>query len=80
MRKINEIKKIPGSSPTDLFVIFRRWLVMRSEPGANPTIVSYNASVVKFYNTSGSTISSSLQNALAYYNAGVANAELPDIA
>jgi hypothetical protein len=27
----------------------------KSQSGANPTIVSYNASVVKFYNTTNST-------------------------
>jgi hypothetical protein len=36
-------------------------------PGANPTILSYNASVVNFYNATGSPF----KNALAYYNAGV---------
>jgi hypothetical protein len=47
--------------------------------GANPTIASYNASVVKFYNATGSLARfenkniffSSLKNAIAYYNAGV---------
>jgi hypothetical protein len=50
-----------------------------SVPGANPTTVSYNASVVKIYNAAGSLVrfenkkifSSTLKNALAYYNAGV---------
>jgi hypothetical protein len=48
-------------------------------PGANPTIASYNASVVNFYNSTGSLarfeikmFSSSLKNDLAYYSAGVA--------
>jgi hypothetical protein len=46
-------------------------------PGANPTITSYNASVVEICNPTSSlvhfeskNISSTLQNALAYYNAG----------
>jgi hypothetical protein len=47
--------------------------------GANPTIASYNASVVFFYNVTVNqarfekkhTFSSSLKNALAFYNAGV---------
>jgi hypothetical protein len=49
-----------------------------SSPGANPAIASYNATVVNFYNATGSlacfenkNIFSSLKNALAYYNAGV---------
>jgi hypothetical protein len=49
-------------------------------PGANPTIVISNASVVNFYNATGSLVHfenkkkifySTLKNALAYYNAGV---------
>jgi hypothetical protein len=46
-------------------------------PRANPTIASYNASVVNFYNATGSLARfkniffSSLKNAVAYYNAGV---------
>jgi hypothetical protein len=47
-------------------------------PGANPTIVSYNASAVKIYNAKSSLVrfetkivSTSLKNALSYYNAGV---------
>jgi hypothetical protein len=49
-------------------------------PGANPSIASYNASVVKFYNATGSLARfenkkiifySTLKNALAYYNAGI---------
>jgi hypothetical protein len=46
-------------------------------PGANPTIASYNASVVNFYNATGSlarsenNFFSSLKKYLAYYNAGV---------
>jgi hypothetical protein len=47
--------------------------------GPNPTIVSYNASAVKIYNATGNLLrfenkkmfSSTLKNALAYYNAGV---------
>jgi hypothetical protein len=44
--------------------------------GANPTIARYNASVVNFYNATGSLAQqkifySTLKNALAYYNAGV---------
>jgi hypothetical protein len=47
--------------------------------GPNPTIVSYNTSAVKIYNATGSLLrfenkkmfSSTLKNALAYYNAGV---------
>jgi hypothetical protein len=48
------------------------------QPGANSTTSSYNASVVKFYNATGSlarfenkTFSSALKNAVAYCNAGV---------
>jgi hypothetical protein len=49
------------------------------KPGANPTIVIYNASVVNFYNATGSLVRyenkkkfySTFKNALAYYNAGV---------
>jgi hypothetical protein len=46
-------------------------------PGANPTIASYNASAVNFYNATGSLERyeksySTLKNVLAYYyNAGV---------
>jgi hypothetical protein len=48
-------------------------------PGANPTIASYNASVVNFYNATGSLARfenkkkyySTLKKTLAYYNAGV---------
>jgi hypothetical protein len=49
-------------------------------PGLNPTIASYNACVVNFYNTTGSLVRfenknkifcSTSINALAYYNAGV---------
>jgi hypothetical protein len=46
--------------------------------GANPTIVIYNASVVNYYNATGSlarlenkNILFYFKNALAYYNAGV---------
>jgi hypothetical protein len=44
--------------------------------GANPTIASYNASVVNFYNATGSLARfekkiSTLKNAVAYFNAGV---------
>jgi hypothetical protein len=49
-----------------------------SSPGANSTIVSYNASAVKIYNARSSlvrfgnkNIFFAMQNALAYYNAGV---------
>jgi hypothetical protein len=45
-------------------------------PGANPTTSIYNASVVNFYNATGSLarfenkiFDSTLKNALAYYNA-----------
>jgi hypothetical protein len=47
-------------------------------PGANPTIASYNASVVNFYNATSSLahlenkiLYLSLKNAVASYNAGV---------
>jgi hypothetical protein len=45
-------------------------------PGANPTIASYNASVVNFYNATGSLarfelLLTTFKNGLAYYNAGV---------
>jgi hypothetical protein len=47
-------------------------------PGANPTIASYNASVVKIYNAVNSMarfglkiIFPQFKNSLAYYNAGV---------
>jgi hypothetical protein len=45
--------------------------------GANPSLVSYNASVVNFYNATGSLARlenkkhSTLENTLADYNAGV---------
>jgi hypothetical protein len=47
--------------------------------GANPTMASYNTSVVNFYNAAGSLARfenknfsySTLKNALAYYNVGV---------
>jgi hypothetical protein len=46
--------------------------------GANPTIASYNASVVNFFNATGSLarfenkiLSSTFKTALAYYNAGM---------
>jgi hypothetical protein len=46
--------------------------------GPNPTTLIYNASVVNFYNATGSlarfenkNILFSFKNALAYYNAGV---------
>jgi hypothetical protein len=52
--------------------------VLLANPVPNPTIAIYNASVVNFYNATGSlarfenkNIFSSLKNALAYYNAGV---------
>jgi hypothetical protein len=47
-------------------------------PGANPTTVSYNVSVVKIYNSTNNLLrfeikkfSSTFKNALAYYNAVV---------
>jgi hypothetical protein len=47
-------------------------------PGANPTILSYNASAVKIYNTMSSLVRfgnkkifSNLKNDLVHYNAGV---------
>jgi hypothetical protein len=48
-------------------------------PVANPTITSYNASAVNFYNSTGSPerflktkiFLFALKNALAYYNAGL---------
>jgi hypothetical protein len=50
---------------------------VRPNPGANPTIASYNASVVNFYNATGSlarfenkNIIFYFQNLLACYNAG----------
>jgi hypothetical protein len=47
--------------------------------GPNPTIASYNASVVNYYNATGSLVCFEneqkirllLKNALAYYNAGI---------
>jgi hypothetical protein len=51
---------------------------MRLLSGANPTIAIYNASVVKFYNATGSLgrfekkiFIFFFENAIAYYNAGV---------
>jgi hypothetical protein len=48
------------------------------QTGANPTISSYSASVVKIYNTTSSLVQfekkifySAVKNALAYYNDGV---------
>jgi hypothetical protein len=51
----------------------------KTQSGPNPTIASYNASVVNFYNATGSIvrfINKNIfffysKNALAYYNAGV---------
>jgi hypothetical protein len=50
----------------------------QEKSGANPTIASYNASVVNFYNATGSLARfknkyfySTLKKALAHYNAGV---------
>jgi hypothetical protein len=52
--------------------------VVGLSPGPNPTTLIYNASLVNFYNATGSlarfenkNILSTLKNALAYYNAGV---------
>jgi hypothetical protein len=52
--------------------------IVMSKAGANPTIASYNASVVNFYNATSSlvrfknkTVFFYYKNALAYYNAGV---------
>jgi hypothetical protein len=52
--------------------------VLNVFPGANPTIASYKASAVNFYNATGSLARfenkknySTLKNASAYYNAGV---------
>jgi hypothetical protein len=60
----------------------------RHNPGANPTIVSCNASAVKIDNATGSLVrfenkifSSILKNALAYDNADVvANSEVVGLA
>jgi hypothetical protein len=45
------------------------------QSGANPTIVSYNASVIKIYNSTNSLVrfekKNIFENALAYYNSGV---------
>jgi hypothetical protein len=54
-----------------------KWKWVRSGP--NPTIASYNASVVNFYNATDSLVCFEnkkyflliWKNALAYYNAGV---------
>jgi hypothetical protein len=51
----------------------------KSAPGANPTIMSYNASAVIFFSVTDRAkhvlktkiFSSTLKNALAFYNAGV---------
>jgi hypothetical protein len=45
-------------------------------PGANPTIMSFNASAVKIYNVTSSIVKTKIfsftqKNALAYHNAGV---------
>jgi hypothetical protein len=39
---------------TDIGFYVRRYLCTDEPPGANPTIASYNASVVNFYNATGS--------------------------
>jgi hypothetical protein len=56
----------------------RATLEKRLLPGVNPTIASYNASVVNFYNATDSLarfrkkiFSSTLKSAVGYYNAGV---------
>jgi hypothetical protein len=36
--------------------VSRSWHKTNATPGANPTIVSYNASAVKFYNTTSSLV------------------------
>jgi hypothetical protein len=38
-----------------------------SNPGANPTIASYNASVVNFYNATGSLMRFENKNILFYF-------------
>jgi hypothetical protein len=48
------------------------FLSTRIDIRTNPTTLIYNASFVIFYNaTCGLTFFSTLENALAYYNAGV---------
>jgi hypothetical protein len=63
----------------NLFVSVGKFSSLNFFSGPNPTIASYNASVVNFYNATGSIvrfINKNIfffysKNALAYYNAGV---------
>jgi hypothetical protein len=41
--------------------------VAQLRPGANPTIVSYNASVVNFYNATGSLVRFENKNIIFYF-------------
>jgi hypothetical protein len=56
----------------------REWALVDLRPGANPTIASYNANVVKIYSAVNSMAHFRLKiiflrfkNSLAYYNAGL---------
>jgi hypothetical protein len=42
-------------------------LICLQEPGANPTIASYNASVVNFYNAAGSLARFENKNILFFF-------------
>jgi hypothetical protein len=66
----------------EIVLLEKHWATVKfysagDRAGANPTIASYNASVVNFHNATGSLARfenifySTLKKALAYYNAGV---------
>jgi hypothetical protein len=44
-----------------------RFISTRSNPGANPAIASYNASVVNFYNATGSLARLENKNIIFYF-------------
>jgi hypothetical protein len=68
-KKLNKlpIRAVRGYTRDPASSELRRWWAR--QPGANPTIVSYNASLVKIYNKY--FLLHTTKSALAYYNAGV---------